>query len=109
MAENKLYSYESLISDKNLLQVKNLTELYISDVGKRMRMSSLKNLKILHINNYNDEAVTLQVLNSLGEVLIEEALSSSHSKLNIQHLISGMYFIKISQKEKHSVMKFIKE
>ena len=63
----------------------------------------------ISINNYNDEAVTLQVLNSLGEVLIEEALSSSHSKLNIHHLISGMYFIKISQKEKHSVMKFIKE
>jgi len=61
------------------------------------------------INNYNDEPVSFQILNSLGEVLIEEVLSGSLSKLNIQHLISGMYFIKVSQKEKHSAMKFIKE
>ena len=61
------------------------------------------------INDYNYDVATLQVLNSLGEVLINESLSSSQTKLNIQHLISGMYYIKISRKEKHSVVKFIKE
>ena len=57
----------------------------------------------------NYDVATLQVLNSLGEVLINESLSSSQTKLNIQHLISGMYYIKISRKEKYSVVKFIKE
>jgi len=58
----------------------------------------------------NDDDVSIQLLNALGQILVDEKMISQHSSFNIQHFNSGMYFVKIIQSDKLiATQKFIKE
>jgi hypothetical protein len=57
----------------------------------------------------NGEREQIQILNSLGQLLLEEPLTIQHSTFNIQHLPCGIYFVKISSDKGIRVVKVVKE
>lgn len=68
--------------------------------------STTLNIKLSELNK---DKVSFQLLNSLGELLIDSVLINTYSKVNIQNLSSGIYFVKIIQKDKQQIFKIIKE
>lgn len=54
------------------------------------------------------EPARLFIFNTLGQVVLSQSVSSQTEVLNIQHLKSGIYFIKICQNNKCITEKFIK-
>lgn len=61
-------------------------------------------LELLDAKNVN-----IQVLNSLGQILMNESLSQQNSSLNLKHLSTGIYFLKINSANGNGVIKIIKE
>ena len=57
----------------------------------------------------NGEREQIQILNSLGQVLLEEPLTIQHSTFNIQHLPCGIYFVKFNSDKGSRVIKVVKE
>ncbi|MDO8998615.1 MAG: M43 family zinc metalloprotease [Bacteroidota bacterium] len=57
----------------------------------------------------DDKNVKIQLLNALGQVLINDTPVIQHSAFNIQHLTSGIYFLKLSSDKGTKVIKVIKE
>ncbi len=57
----------------------------------------------------NDSNSSIQILNSLGQLFIEESLIMKHSTFNIQHFPSGIYFVKISSDKGSRVVKVVKD
>jgi len=55
-------------------------------------------------NNLKDNA-TLQMLNTQGQIVLQSKLLNANTKLNIQHLPSGLYFVKVGSE----VRKVVKE
>jgi endoglucanase len=51
----------------------------------------------------------IQIINSLGEILLSESVNSQHPKFNIQHFPSGIYFVELNNSNGRQVAKFIKE
>ncbi len=47
-------------------------------------------LEILNLDN-----TRIQLVNTLGQILIDEKVSTQHSSINIQHFSDGIYFIKV--------------
>ena len=50
----------------------------------------------------------LQILNSLGQIVFNDEICTTNSKINIENYPSGMYFIKLIQKDKQQTFKIIK-
>ncbi|MEI8137194.1 MAG: T9SS type A sorting domain-containing protein, partial [Bacteroidota bacterium] len=89
-------------------------------IGIKENNSSLNNINvypnptdgILNVETSTSSAndsFKIQVLNSLGQLLIDETSANQHSTLNIQHLLSGIYFLRISSDNGSKVVKIIKE
>jgi hypothetical protein len=58
----------------------------------------------------NDKTVKIQIINSLGEVVLSSPLGyDKRGAYNIQHFPSGIYFVKISSEEGSRVVKVVKE
>lgn len=57
----------------------------------------------------NDKNIQIQLLNALGQVLINETPTSQHSTFNIQNLNSGIYFLRISSDKGSKVVKVVRE
>jgi hypothetical protein len=51
----------------------------------------------------------IQIINSLGEVLLSESVNIDHPKFNIQHFLPGIYFVELNNSNGRQVAKFIKE
>jgi len=65
----------------------------------------------IHTSSFHaNEAVTVSVMNVLGEVTQEEKLKwSGDESLNIENLSSGIYFLQMKWEGGSVVKKFIKE
>ena len=57
----------------------------------------------------NGSNASIQILNTLGEILINEIVNTQHSEFNIQHFTSGVYFVKVIENNKQQVVKLIKQ
>lgn len=57
----------------------------------------------------NGTTVNIQILNTLGEILINEFVNTQHSAFNIQHFAAGVYFVKLIENNKQQVIKLIKQ
>jgi hypothetical protein len=57
-----------------------------------------------------DHEGTLEVINSLGEVVIQTSVSpwSQYKKLNLRNFPTGLYFCKMKWKEKQAVVRVMK-
>lgn len=62
----------------------------------------------IELENLNETA-TISIINALGEVVVNETATNKNLKLNIQHLTSGVYFIKMDNKQGTTTKKFIKQ
>lgn len=62
----------------------------------------------VELENLN-EAVTVSIINALREEVLIGKEAIQHSTFNIQHLTSGVYFIKIESKKGTTTKKFIKQ
>ena len=53
---------------------------------------------ILNINllNFPESPATIKITSTLGQTVFTDKIISLHSSFNIQHLISGIYFVNIS-------------
>ena len=65
--------------------------------------------KILNIDfkSLSEEKMNVQLLNSLGEILINEQLSIQNSTINIESLNTGIYFLKITGTNNTNITKKI--
>jgi len=52
---------------------------------------NLKNLK----SNFSQEAITIQIMNPLGQVLLENITHETSIELDLEDLLSGFYFIRM--------------
>ncbi len=59
------------------------------------------------LENVNDN-ITIQIVNTLGEVVMAEKMQARQTSLNIHHLVSGVYFVKVESGEGKFIKKFIK-
>lgn len=50
----------------------------------------------------------IEVVNTLGEFVMKENLTTQNSILNTQQLSNGLYFLKVTQNNKQQLIKFIK-
>lgn len=67
---------------------------------------------ILNIDllNFYENAATIIITNTLGQVVFKENINSKYSAFNINHLISGVYFVNVTDsKGNNAVQKIIKE
>jgi hypothetical protein len=53
----------------------------------------------------NDKNVTIQLLNSLGQILLSETMNDTTHQLNLQNFAEGIYFVKVSYVNGQSVIK----
>ncbi|MBK7669273.1 MAG: T9SS type A sorting domain-containing protein [Sphingobacteriaceae bacterium] len=51
----------------------------------------------------------MQIINSLGQILLSESVNTQHPKFNIQHFPSGLYFLELSNANGKQTQKFIKD
>lgn len=65
---------------------------------------------ILHIDfpGYSDE-VAVMVINSLGELIFDKKVSKEETVIDLNELISGVYFVKISLNEEQKMIRIVKE
>ena len=61
------------------------------------------------LSKTNDNSTTIQLTNSLGEILMEEKTTSQHLSFNIQNFSSVIYFATITQNNSVKRVKIIKE
>ena len=57
--------------------------------------------------NILNEPTLLTIINTLGVVVMQKTISMQHSTFNIQHLISGIYYITLSNKDFSETQKII--
>lgn len=60
------------------------------------------------LENVNDN-ITIQIVNTLGEVVMTEITETQQTLLNIHDLVNGVYFVKIESGEGKYIKKFIKQ
>ena len=63
----------------------------------------------IEFKNFNNENTIIQILNSLGEILLNEQINKQNCRFNIEKFPLGIYFVKITQNEKQQIIKLIKE
>ena len=54
------------------------------------------------------ENTEIAIYNTIGEKVISQLISNSHSKINIKQLPAGVYILKIIHKDNHQLNRFIK-
>lgn len=64
--------------------------------------------KELMINVGQTESFEAEIYNTLGEPVLKAKLSTMNTLLDLEHLTSGVYFIKIKGGEKEQVARFVK-
>jgi hypothetical protein len=68
-----------------------------------------KNVLNIELDNLLNDNKTVTIANILGEVVLTETSSGNKFSINTSHLISGVYFVTISNKGIHSTQKIIIE
>ena len=63
----------------------------------------------LDFSTFNNEAVQVEITNTVGQVVLSATVSSQYTSLNIQHLNAGLYIIKTIGNGKANALRFIKE
>jgi len=51
----------------------------------------------------------LQVVNILGEVVLDKTMAENRFNLNVAHLVAGTYFVILKDAEHISIEKFLKQ
>lgn len=105
------------------LDVQNLKAIYNSTINQ-CSVTGIKEQKsttdftlapnptseILTINLKTNSKVKIEVMDALGKVLLAEDYKEfSQTSINVSHLASGIYFVKLYSGENTSTKKFIKE
>ena len=57
----------------------------------------------IDLRNSNIDKGILQIINTLGKVVVSEAFNSNNLKININNLTAGIYFVKITSENKQVV------
>ncbi len=55
---------------------------------------------VLTINTNNDDYSSLKVLNSMGQVMVQQAVEGKTFAVNMEHLPSGVYYIQLTGNDK---------
>ncbi|MCL2435291.1 MAG: T9SS type A sorting domain-containing protein, partial [Lentimicrobiaceae bacterium] len=65
----------------------------------------------LEIRNYESEIKSIEVFDVYGRAISSHHLipSSSHQKINLSHINSGIYFVKITTEASEVVKKVVKQ
>lgn len=58
---------------------------------------------------FTNEAVLVEISNTVGQLVLSETVSSQHASFDIRHLDAGLYIIKTTASGKASAIRFIKE
>jgi hypothetical protein len=64
---------------------------------------------VLHIYNLASSAKTISIIDAKGKLLQQAVTSNNSYSFNVQQLSAGMYFIRITEGDKTTTMRFIKE
>lgn len=56
----------------------------------------------------NGEHATIQIINSLGQIVLSNVIKNSHSSFNIAHLPTGVYYVKLQNDKGSAIKKVIK-
>ena len=64
---------------------------------------------ILHLQNLSSSAKTISVVDVNGKVLQQTVTANNSYSFNIKHFSAGIYFVRIDDDKKSSVLKFVKE
>ena len=64
---------------------------------------------IIHLETNHEGCVRIQLYDIVGRKIIENNFNDNHFQLNISHLNSSIYLLKISQGEESSVYKIVKK
>jgi ELWxxDGT repeat protein len=106
------FVYRTSATATELFMLDN-TPTSISDISKNISFNLYPNptKDILHIelNTILNDNKTVTIANILGEVVLTETATSNRFSINTNNLISGVYFVTISNKGKQSTKKIIIE
>lgn len=61
----------------------------------------------IQLSNFEEGATSLNISDALGQIVLTDKISSTHSSLNLQHLVSGIYFLNIADNRGNNVVRKI--
>lgn len=64
---------------------------------------------VLHIEYTGAEEITIQVLNSTGQIIYTKALFSTNTEINLLQYSSGVYLLKFISADGEAGISFIKD
>jgi hypothetical protein len=62
---------------------------------------------VLHIQN-DTTIVGIEVSNAIGQIMLQQTTNNANVQLNVSHLSSGTYFVKLVTAEKTKSFKMVK-
>lgn len=86
-----------------------LNNLFDSAEGISVYPSPSKGLINVWLDNFNGKPVQIQILNAAGQILLSENVHQKQTQFNIENFSAGIYFVKVLQQEKQTVVRLIKE
>ncbi|MCF6351827.1 MAG: T9SS type A sorting domain-containing protein [Cyclobacteriaceae bacterium] len=102
--QNYRWSFDYVKWRNEGMQALNIDEVAENEIN--IYPNPVKN--ILTINNREQLIESYKIYNTIGQV-VQSSSSFDESKINISHLKSGVYFLKILSNQKETIVKFIKQ
>lgn len=89
-----------------------LNEIKIKDEELKIYPNPANDVLNVEINlstsSGSSSVAKLEIINSLGQVVYQSAITNQHSSINIKQLSNGFYQLKLSEGESQKLIKFIK-
>jgi hypothetical protein len=58
-------------------------------------VNDVLNIEFSTSSELTEQLITIEITNTLGQVVLKEKMLNPHSSLNIQHLKSGVYYLEL--------------
>jgi len=108
-------SYYSQVTDESGVFINNLKEEYtwnqftLVESMNKLSVTIFPNPVINNLNLISEEDVNIEVVNGAGQVVYKTLKDVSNFKLDISNYHSGIYFVKLSNLNGETTLKFLKK
>lgn len=79
-----------------------------TEISSDIRLFPNPSTSQMTLSNLPEGTSNIQLVNSLGNVVLSKEISNSSSEINVEHLANGIYYIIVQGKLSEEVLKFVK-
>jgi hypothetical protein len=97
------YNCDYVLGIKESELQKNIIQVYPNPAN------DVLNFEYSYRDELTEQPSTIEITNTLGQLVLTKKMLNSHSSLNIQHLQSGVYYLELKSTNNVVRKKFIKE